>query len=169
VARWRGGTVELLPDASTADQTVWFAVDPGEAEDHQDAVWEGLLTRPSGPDRAVVVAVPVFAHDVNLGDEVEVVASAEGPLVGTRVVRDAGQFTFRVLFPVRERLEDDERWRELQVDLEPYGCWFDVYSRTFIAVSAEPGVAHAVADFLSESEQAGRLQYETGRSAGDSS
>lgn len=155
----------MLPDASAADQTVWFAVDPGEAVDHDDAVWEGLLTRPTAPDRAVVVAVPVFAYDVNLGDELEVVASAEGPLVATRVVRDAGRFTFRVLFPEMEQLADDERWKELQVDLEPYGCWFDVYSRTFIAVSAEPEVAQAVADFLSASEQAGRLQYETGRSA----
>lgn len=157
----------MPPEASAAEQTVWFAVDPGDSEDHEDAVWEGLLTQRSAPDRAVVAAVPVFAYDVNLGDEVEVVASAEGPLVATRVVRDAGRFTFRVLFPVLEQPEGDERWRELQLDLEPYGCWFDVYSPRSVAISAEPGVARAVADFLSEAERAGRFQYETGRSADD--
>lgn len=157
--------MELLPEASAADQTVWFAVEPGDPPDHEDAVWEGLLTRPSGPDRAVVAAVPVFAFDVGLGDEVEVVASAEGPLVATRVVRDAGQVTFRVLFPVHK--PDDERWKELQIDLEPYGCWFDVYSPTFIAVSARREVARAVADFLAEGEREGRLQYETGSGAPD--
>lgn len=167
VARWRSGAFELLPEASTADQTVWFAVHPGSPEDHEDAVWEGLLTQSSGSERAVVAAVPAFAYDVNLGDEVEVVASAEGPLVATRVVRDAGQFTFRVLFPPIEPDADDERWRDLQMDLEPYGCWFDVYSRTFLAISAEPGVAQAIAGLLADAEHAGRLQYETGRTNGD--
>ena len=62
-ARWRADTFQVLPEAVTADQTVWFAVDPGVAEDREDAVWEGLLTRPVAPDRAVVVAVPVFAYD----------------------------------------------------------------------------------------------------------
>lgn len=164
-ARWRAGASEVLPDAAAADRTVWFAVAPGDADDHADAVWEGLLARSAGPDRAVVAAVPAFAYDVNLGDEVEVVATAEGPLAATRVVRDAGRFTFRVLFPPPG--PGEEPWRDLQESLERYGCWFDVYAPNLVALSADPAVARDVARFLAAAERDGRLQYETGRTDGN--
>jgi hypothetical protein len=159
-ARWRDGEFEVYPDAETATQTVWVAVDP--AEDGEVA-WEGLLAQPSGEGRAVVAAVPVFAYDLNLGDEVEVVTSAEGPLVAVRPLADAGRFTFRVWFAEWPDLELDERWKDLQVELERFGCWFDVYSPRLVGVSADPGVAQTVADLLDAGERAGRFIYETGR------
>ena len=55
-------------------------------------------------------------------------------------------------------------WVALQRDLETQGCWFDVYSPQLVAVSAEPEVAQAVADFLADEQRAGRGVYETGRS-----
>jgi hypothetical protein len=160
VARWRDGDFEVHPDAVTATETVWVAVDPAE---DGDVVWEGLLAQLPGEGRAVIAAVPVFAYDLNLGDEVEVVASEEGPLVAVRPLRDAGRFTFRVWFPDWPDLEQDERWKDLQVELERFGCWFDVYSPRLVAVSAEPQVAQAVADFLVAGERSGRFIYETGR------
>ena len=160
VARWRDGDFEVHPDAATATQVVWVAVDP--AEDGQ-VVWEGLAAQPSGEGRAVVVAVPVFAYDLNLGDEVEVVESAEGPLVAVRPLQDAGRFTFRVWFPDWPDLAKDERWKDLQVEFERFGCWFDVYSPRLVAVSADADVAQAVADALDVGERTGRFIYETGR------
>ena len=157
-ARWRDGGFEVLPEAAAASETVWISLPP----DEDGAVWEGLLAVPSAPGRAVLAAVPVFAYDLNLGDEVEVVATAEGPLVAVRPVWDAGRFTFRVLFPDADD-PGDRSWVALQQDLEPYGCWFDVYSRQLVGVSAEPDVAQDVADFLAEGMHAGRWQYETGR------
>jgi hypothetical protein len=166
VARWSHGEFEGLPGASAASLTVWFAADPGD-EDGVEA--EGLLAEPIGPHRAVIAAIPVYIYNVNLGDEVEFVASAEGPLVATRVTRDAGRLTYRVwfadLFPGVEGAAPDERWKSLQIDLERFGCWFDMYSPQLIAVSAEPDVAAAVADYLAEGEAAGRFVYETGRTA----
>jgi hypothetical protein len=160
-SRWRDGAFEVLPEAAVATDTVWFALPPGE---DGETVWEGLLATLPAPDRAVIAAVPVFAYDLHLGDEVEVVASAEGPLVGVRPVRDAGRFTFRVLFfDVHDPA--DAIWPALQQALEPFGCWFDVYSHRLVAVSVEPDVAQAVAVFLADGERAGRWQYETGRSA----
>ncbi|MGY2082225.1 DUF4265 domain-containing protein [Blastococcus sp. SYSU DS0539] len=163
VERRRDGAVEVHPEAATAPQTVWVAVYP--AGDGEPA-WEGLRAHPSGEGRAVVAAVPVFAYDLNLGDEVEVVPSAEGPLVAVRPVRDAGRHTYRVWFPDWPDLERDERASELQDELARFGCWFDVYSPRLVAVSAEPDVARAVADHLDEQERAGRLLYEVGRSTG---
>jgi hypothetical protein len=60
-------------------------------------------------------------------------------------------------------LQQDERWKDLQIELERFGCWFDVYSPRLVAVSADPGVAQEVADFLDAGEKAGRFIYETGR------
>jgi hypothetical protein len=166
VARWSNGEFEGLPESSTASLTVWFAAGPGD-EDGVEA--EGLLAEPAGPDRAVIAAIPVYIYDVNLGDEVEFATSSEGDLVATRVIRDAGRLTFRVwftdLFPGLEGAAPDERWKALQVDLEPFGCWFDMYSPQLIAVSAEPDVAGYVVDFLAAGEAAGRFVYETGRSS----
>ncbi|TYP82898.1 DUF4265 domain-containing protein [Blastococcus xanthinilyticus] len=160
VTRLRDGVVEVHPESATAAQTVWVAVYPG-GED--EVAWEGLRAHPSGEGRAVVAAVPVFAYDLHLGDEVEVVATAEGPLVAVRPLLDAGRHTYRVWFPDWPDLERDERGRELQVELARFGCWFDVYSPHLVAISAEPDVAAAVADHLDEAERAGRFIYEVGR------
>jgi hypothetical protein len=158
--RWRDGAFELLPEAEAATETVWISL---PADPDGESVWEGLLAVTPQPDLAVIAAVPVFTYDLNLGDEVEVVASAEGPLVAVRPVHDAGRFTFRVLFPEAHDPED-RSWVALQQDLEPFGCWFDVYSPQLVAVSAEAEVAQAVADFLADEQRAGRWVYETGRS-----
>ena len=160
VARLRGRTVEEHPDAAAATETVWVAVYPAG---DKEAAWEGLRARPSGEGRAVLAAVPVFAYDLNLGDEVEVVATAEGPLVAVRRLHDAGAATFRVWFPDWPDLERDDRVAELQRELARFGCWFDVWSPSLVAVSAEPDVAPDVADHLAEQERAGRFIFEPGR------
>lgn len=160
VRRIRERALEEHPDVAAATQTVWVAVYPaGDGE----AAWEGLRARPSGEGRAVLVAVPVFAYDLALGDEVEVVATAEGPLVAIRRVRDTGRTTFRVWLPDWPDLERDDRVTELQRELARYGCWFDVWSPNLVAVSADPDVAAAVADHLAEQERAGRFIFEPGR------
>lgn len=159
VARWRNGAFEVLPEASTATQTVWFIVD---RQDPGDVLWEGLLTQPAGSDQAIVVAIPAFVDDVTLGDRVGVTRH-EGALVATRRLRDAGRFPFRVLFPERENTGNDTRWRDLMMELEPYGCWFDVYSYTLVALSADGEATPAVVDLLEDARRKGRLQYEAGR------
>jgi hypothetical protein len=160
-ARWQDDGFEVLPSAAEATETVWVPLAP---DADGESVWEGLLAVPTTPGRAVISAVPVFAYDLNLGDEVEVVTSAEGRLVLVRPVWDAGRFTFRVLFPDADD-PGDRQWLALQQELEPYGCWCDAYSRQLVAVSAEPDLAQQVADFLEAGQREGRWQYETGRLA----
>ena len=55
-------------------------------------------------DRVRLRAVPMFAYDVNYGDEISVVTSAKGPIVATGVTKNSGNYTFRVW--VREDAED---------------------------------------------------------------
>jgi hypothetical protein len=150
----RDGELIVLPDALEEDCTVWFSIEPdGES-------WEGLLARRLADDRVRICAVPHFAYDVNLGDEVAVVES-EAP-VATRVVEDAGNFTFRVAFESADDPDDDRR-RGLMADLEPYGCWFDPRHQRLVAISVPREHAQAVAGYLLDRERRGELEYETGR------
>lgn len=135
-------------------ETVWFYLD---AEDG----WEGLLARRLEGDRARVCAVPVFAYGVGLGDEVSL-EERDGAPVATGLLREAGNTTFRVIFPRHGAPEPDERWRSLLADLEPHGCWIDVYSPQLVALSAEPAEVEAVASYLRVREERGELAYEAG-------
>jgi hypothetical protein len=162
-SRWTGGVFEVLPEAGDEDATVWFSSTDHSGDGESGAVWEGLLARRISEDRAEIAAVPVFVYDLNLGDEVAIVVSAEGALVGSGLVTDAGRFTYRVLFPATGPRQPDHRWRELHLALAQFGCWLDVYTPTLIAVSADQAVAQDVADYLAGEEGRGRLQYETGR------
>jgi hypothetical protein len=134
-----------------------------EADDDGQPRWEGLLARRLAADRVRVCAVPVFAYDVNLGDEIRVIESEEGALVAAERLRDAGSVTFRVWLPEHDGSGDDQRWRTLLRELGRYGCWLDVYSPRLIAISAGPDVAGPVADDLVARERRGDLVYETGR------
>jgi hypothetical protein len=156
---WRNGEFVVHPEAQAEDCTVWF----GRAPDARGEIaWEGLLARRLSKDRARICAVPFWAFDVNLGDEVAIVESQEGAPVAEKVVVDAGNFTFRVVFEPPTS-EDDARWQELMVDLEPYDCWFDIASQRLVALSSPPQHAHAVADYLWQRQERGELEYETGR------
>lgn len=157
-SRFQQGAYVVHPEAEVEDSTVWLPLGM-EADGVQR--WEGLLGIRLAPDTVRVCAVPVFAYDINLGDEVHVMASGEGALVATRKSRDAGNYTFRVYF--ENGRENDSLWRRLQCDLEPMDCWFDVYSQSLVAISTPPAHAQRVADYLQERQVRGDLHYETGR------
>jgi len=137
-AAWRAGRFVVLPDAELEDCTVWVGAD---ADSDGLVRWEGLLARRLSSTTARICAVPFWAYDLNLGDEVELIESAEGASVVTGVAVDAGNYTFRVLFA--DPPLGDERWRELMIELEPFDCWCDVRGPGFVAVSAPGGHAQS--------------------------
>jgi hypothetical protein len=152
------GQFTPAPESLDADVTVWLALPPG-ADDVQ--VWEGLAARKAlGNDRVEVLAVPLFAYDVNYGDELSVVASAEGPLVATGVTKDRGNYTFRVWLPASAL---DGAAQEVANDFGLRGCLIERYSERLIGLSCGPSEAQAVADALYADEERGRFIYETGR------
>ena len=106
--------------------------------------------------------MPFWAYELNLGDEVALMGSAEGAPVVTGVIADGGNFTFRVRFD--GAAHDDVRWRGLMVELEQFDCWFDVRGPGLVAVSAPSAHAQTVADYLNGRERRGDLVFETGRS-----
>ncbi|BBH17725.1 hypothetical protein Back2_20120 [Nocardioides baekrokdamisoli] len=156
-SRLVNGTLIPLTSALEANETVWFVLPTADGDEQ---VWEGLLAyRPSDIDRAEVRAIPLFAYDLNYGDEVAVISSDEGALVATDVVTDNGRYTFRVW------LEDGDAsvMRELVREFGEMGCSIEPYSDRLLGLGCERSAAQAVADALSAGEKAGRFVYETGR------
>jgi len=152
------GQLVPVPGSVSADATVWLAL-PAESDDVQ--VWEGLAAHRGASDNRVEVrAVPFFAYDVNYGDELSVVASAEGPLVATGITKDSGNYTFRVWLPASTT---DSAVQELANEFGPLGCLIEPYSTKLIGLSCGPDEAQAVADALQAGEESGRFLYETGR------
>lgn len=152
------GQLLAAPESTDADVTVWLAL-PLESVDVQ--VWEGLAARRgSKADRVEVRAVPVFAYDVNYGDELSVVASAEGPLVATGVTKDNGNHTFRIWLP---EAATDSLSQEVVNEFGRRGCLIESYSYRLIGLSCAPRDAQAVADALQAGENSGCFIYETGR------
>ncbi len=151
------GRLEPLPAAEQANATVWFALPSGPG---QPQAWEGLrAAHREGDDRVEVRAVPLFAYDVNFGDEVSVVTSAEGPLVATGVLSDAGHYTFRLW------LEDGDpaALRQVVMEFGELGCYLEAHSERLLGLSCGQETAQAVADALLAGEERGRFVYETGR------
>lgn len=145
----REGDAVVMLDAG--DCTVWFQLADGD--------WEGLSGLRVADDVARVMAVPVFAYGVGLADEVRM---RPGDGAATGLLRTAGNRTFRVVFPSAGAPEPDERWRTLLADLEPHGCWLDVYSPQLVAVSVDAARAGEVEAYLGAREDRGELAFERG-------
>ena len=97
----------------------------------------------------------MFAYDVNYGDELSVVTSAEGSLVATGITKDAGNYTFRVW--THENAGDDA-FRDVVTQFGALGCLIEGYSDRLIGLSCSPVNAHDVADALEMAGQEGRFR-----------
>ncbi|WP_157371041.1 DUF4265 domain-containing protein [Arthrobacter sp. Leaf141] len=156
VAHWRDVSLHPLPEAQEARETIWFAMPP---EPDTEQMWEGLRARLETDGTATVLGVPAYLYDVNFGDRVSVMRSAENALVATGVECDALNFTFRVQLTA----DDPNAWRPLAEELAKKGCLLDLISPRFFAISCGEPQAQEVADRLSALERTDILHYETGR------
>lgn len=153
----RDGQLTPVPESLEANVTVWLGL-PVESGDEQ--VWEGLLAyQEQGGARAQIRAVPLFAYDINFGDEVSVTASAEGALVATGIVTGSGNYTFRIW---REDA-DEGALRRVVTEFGNMGCYIEGYTERLVGLSCRGEMAQTVADALMAGEQQGRFVYETGR------
>lgn len=157
VTRWRDGQLEPWPEAAGATETVWFAL-PEEPDGAR--YWEGLNGRPETDGTVTVLGVPAYAYDLNLGDRVTVVRSAEGPLVATGIAHDAGNNTFRYYL---SETDDGEAWYPLALEFAFLGCLIDVLTPRLTALSCAPEASQKVFDRLALLEEQGVLQHESGR------
>lgn len=157
VTYWRDGALEPWPEAAAATETVWF---PLPEEPDSVRYWEGLNGRPENDGTFTVLGVPAYAYDLNLGDRVTVVRSAEGPLVATGIAHDAGNYTFRYYL-----LDPDDLtvWSSLAQEFASLGCLIDVLTPSLTALSCVPEASQSVVGRLALLEEQGILNYETGR------
>lgn len=101
--------------------------------------------------------IPFFAYDLALGDVVEV----DSDYMVSRVSKPSGRFVFRAWFGESFHPRD-----EVSAELESLGALIEWSSENLLGVDARDA-AHAqqIADYLQEQEDAGRLMYETGKTA----
>ena len=158
------GQLVPVPESVAATETVWLVLPIAtrfRLKLRKDRVWEGLAAETTeAKDRVKLRAVPLFAYDVNYGDELSVVTSAEGSLVATGITKDAGNYTFRVW--THENAGGDA-FRDVVTRFGALGCLIEGYSDRLIGLSCSPENAQDVADALEMAGQDGRFTYETGR------
>ena len=142
------------PQAIEADTTIWFAL----PTDDDQRLWEGLAALSQKDGSFVLRAVPLFAYDLNYGDRVSAVPSAEGPLVATQVLEDGRCFTFRVALHA-----GGSTVPEVVRTYGSLGCFVEGWSESLIGLSCDESLAQVVAHRLAGDEQRDRLAYETGR------
>jgi hypothetical protein len=157
VTHWRAGVLEPWPEAAAATETVWL---PLPEEPDSVRYWEGLNGRPEIDGTVTVLGVPAYAYDLNLGDRVTVVRSAEGPFVATGIAHDAGNYTFR--YHLLDN-DDETAWYPLAQEFASMGCLIDVLTPKLTALSCVPEASQSVAGRLALLEEQGILNYETGR------
>jgi hypothetical protein len=155
-SRYESGAYIVYPPALEEDTTVWFAFDAVRE------LWEGVLAIREAEDRARLVGVPLWTYGVNLDDVVELIESGEGAPVAVGAVGRSSNRTFRVVYPDLKPGDDDDRWRQLLIDMEPWDCWFDVLGPGYLAISAPEATAEAVERYLKQRANAGDFIYERG-------
>lgn len=151
---FRDGQLTPMPEAEMANTTVWFALPP----DDGPQVWEGLRAASQPDGSFVLCAVPLFAYDLNFGDQVAAIASAEGALVATEILDDRRHFTFRVALH-----DGGASVQEVVETFGTMGCLIEGWSDSLVGLGCDAATAQSVADRLAHEERAERLAYETGR------
>ena len=123
----------------------------------EEGRFEQLWVRQVSDYRFELCCIPFFLYDVALGDVVE--TDIDYRL--RRVVEPSGRFVFRVWFG-----ESFHPRQEIADEMVSLGALVEWSSLNMFAVdAADAEHAQRVADVLFAHEQAGRLVYETGRSA----
>ncbi|MFL4472432.1 DUF4265 domain-containing protein [Paeniglutamicibacter sp. MACA_103] len=161
VTHWHNGVLEPWPESAAVDETVWFSI-----PDEEDGVtyWEGLNGKIESDGSITVLGVPAYAYNVDFGDRVAVVRSAEGPFVATGMVQRSGNCTYRFFMT---DASDETGWYPLAQEFATLGCLVDVLTPRLTALSCTPNNSRAVTDRLAQLHQEGLLEYETSRLGSD--
>jgi hypothetical protein len=106
-----------------------------------------------------ICCIPFFVYDLALADIVETGSAGDRQYIIERVVRSMGRFVFRVWFGSSFFPRGEVATRLLDV-----GALIEWSSLNLLAIDAsDEEMARAVAAVLQAHEDAGHLEYETGR------
>lgn len=135
-----------------ADFIIAVDIDPGGTDITSEQLWARRIDE----RHFELCCIPFFAYDLSLGDVVEVGADYHVK----RVSKASGRYVFRVHVPP-ERSESRD---DIVTGLAARGALVEWSSPKMFAVDVSDAMqAQLVADYLTAEEQAGHLEYETGR------
>ncbi|UQX88706.1 DUF4265 domain-containing protein [Jatrophihabitans telluris] len=147
---------------ATHSQPVWrersnFIIATSIDSGNTDVQTEQLWARKIDERHFELCCIPFFAYDLSLGDVVE----TDDGYMTRRVSTPSGRYVFRVWFG-----ESFHPREEVAAELESLGALVEWSSTNLVAVDARDA-AHAkeLAAYLQAQEDAGRLMYETGKTA----
>ena len=133
------------------------------SQDAPSKEWEQLWCKQIAENQFEICCIPFFLYDLALGDVVETGLEGASRYVVQRVVNRSGRCCFRVWFG--ESSTSDSR-DEVVGFATQVGCLFEWSSANLLAIDADSEAqAQALANHLSQQEQAGSLMYETGRTS----
>ncbi len=147
---------------ATHSQPVWrersnFIIATSIDSGNTDVQTEQLWARKIDERHFELCCIPFFAYDLALGDVVE----TDDGYMARRVSTPSGRYVFRVWFGESFHPRD-----EVAAELESLGALVEWSSRNLVAVDARDAThAKELADYLQAQEDAGRLMYETGKTA----
>lgn len=143
-----------MPESAAATIEVWATM-PWDS----GTLWEALNATMITDDSARICAVPMFLYGLHYGDTVSVMASAEGPLVVTKIVGRGGYATFRVWLGEEECRAT---WRNVAETYAERGCVVDVWSERLLALSCDEHRAFDIESHLSRDSVAQSFIWEPG-------
>lgn len=140
-----------------ADITLNMPIDSEDGVERSEQLW----ARRRGDHLYEICCIPFFIYDLALGDIIRI-APQEGRNVVEGVVETHGHHTFRVWFGDAATAASSRE--ELLARVESSHCLHEWFSDNLLAIDApDDATAVALANYLLECEEAGRFQYETGR------
>ncbi len=122
---------------------------------------EQLWVRQLGPTQFEVCCIPFFLYDVALGDVVATAPSGSDEFRLKSVMRPSGRYVFRAYFEGQRH----QFGPEVADALRRVGALMEWSSEQLVAIDIEGEQAQVVADILQAYAEAGRLVYETGKTA----
>ena len=127
---------------------------------------ESLWALPLGDDLYEVRNIPFFTYDLHFLDVVRAIPPGHGMKPEVKeVVRRSGHKTLRVLFT--EEMSD-EGIAQIFGELNQAHAHYEKATSRFYIFDVEPDADYpAICTYLSEREQAGLLEYETGMTRQD--
>ncbi len=144
-----------FPRVFTHGEPIWRSESNFIIVANVDGEKEQLWARQISERTFKICCIPFFVYNLALDDIVETDAS----YCVTKVVERSGRFVFRVW----NRSGDKEYLASIVRRLEEFGALVERSSESVIAIDTEnEQAAKDVSGWLSQLEQAGHIQYETG-------
>jgi hypothetical protein len=136
-----------------------FVIHAEAPEACRSARFEQLYVRQLAEDRFELCCIPLYVYGLALADKVVTWLDEDRKYIVKQVAEHSGRYVFRARFGQAE----DPPYHEIADELTAREALLEWGSRDLLGIdAADDERAHAIVDFLSESQRLGHLIFERG-------